>query len=199
MTGQQSIPGYRGGAYVGSQRTLSKKNAYLYAERDPIRINYDTVPSVEEWRAMVAPELPAPTGEYAAPAPGEYVPPPPPLPGQYSASSGGDPASATGEYIPPPPPLYDYDTSYVDPTILMRNKQKNEAQITKENAGTREIGTKKEGEVETSETESKKAESTPLEQQVKYNFDYESKLTEEDLVCPKIVIKCSLEAGRLCP
>ena len=94
------------------------------------------------------------------------------------------------DYIPPPPPSrYGEGSSYIDPVILMRNRQQQTSQ--NENASASqpspdELNPKPEEEKEkTKET-------------IHYNFNYEANLTEEDLVSLQSAIESSLEAGKRC-
>ena len=132
-----------------SSKSVPKKAKYFVSDLAPIKIEYDTVPSMEEWHATLRYRE---AMENAA-----IAPPPPPL--ESSVTSQSSPYQVQpGEYVPPPPPMKSGEGGmYFDPVLIMRNDQK--------------------------ASETKEAEE-PAEQKeaIKYNFDYESKLTEEDLV-----------------
>ena len=112
---------------LGGRKVTTKKKAFLFDDAPPIRITYDTVPSVQQWRAQFEENQPVVYDEKAG-----NIPPPPPLnqPVVYDERTGN---------IPPPPPLQK-EPAPVQPPL--------------------------------------DANGNP----VKYNFDYDSKLTEEDLV-----------------
>ena len=112
---------------LGGRKVTTKKKAFLFDDAPPIRITYDTVPSVQQWRAQFEENQPVVYDEKAG-----NIPPPPPLnqPIVYDKRTGN---------IPPPPPLQQ-EPAPVQPPLDANGKP------------------------------------------VKYNFDYDSKLTEEDLV-----------------
>ena len=112
---------------LGGRKVTTKKKAFLFDDAPPIRITYDTVPSVQQWRAQFEENQPVVYDEKAG-----NIPPPPPLnqPVVYDKRTGN---------IPPPPPLQQ-EPAPVQPPLDANGKP------------------------------------------VKYNFDYDSKLTEEDLV-----------------
>ena len=131
---------------LGGRKVTTKKKAFLFDDAPPIRITYDTVPSVQQWRAQFEENQPVVYDEKAG-----NIPPPPPLnqPVVYDERTGN---------IPPPPPLnqpivYDERAGNIPPPPLL---QQEPAPV-----------------------------QPPLDangKPVKYNFDYDSKLTEEDLV-----------------
>ena len=112
---------------LGGRKVTTKKKTFLFDDAPPIRITYDTVPSVQQWRAQFEENQPVVYDEKAG-----NIPPPPPLnqPVVYDERTGN---------IPPPPPLQQ-EPAPVQPPLDANGKP------------------------------------------VKYNFDYDSKLTEEDLV-----------------
>ena len=87
---------------------FSKKAMYNYFERTPIKIDYATVPTADEWRATL---------RYRELVENASLAPPPPLPPSSSSSSSSTlPASSSdalnvgastgpGALPPPPPPL----------------------------------------------------------------------------------------------
>ena len=78
------------------------------------------------------------------------------------------------DYIPPPPPSrYGEGSSYIDPVILMRNRQQQASQS--ETASTNQPS---------ADALNQKPEPNeePKEEPIHYNFNYEANLTEEDLV-----------------
>lgn len=83
---------------------FSKKAMYNYFERTPIKIDYATVPTADEWRATL---------RYRELVENASLAPPPPLPPSSSSSATTLPASSsdalnvgtsTGPGAPPPPP-----------------------------------------------------------------------------------------------
>ena len=125
---------------LGGRKKTQKRKAFLFDDMPPIRIHYDTVPSVQEWRAQYDENKPVVYDETTG-----NIPPPPPMiptsqPIVYDEKMGN---------IPPPPPL----PSTSHPTANNTPPAP-------------------------SQTEEAATTSTPI----KYNFDYDSKLTEEDLV-----------------
>ena len=87
---------------------FSKKAMYNYFERTPIKIDYATVPTADEWRATL---------RYRELVENASLAPPPPLPPPPSSSSSSIPPASSSEALnvgastgpgappPPPPPL----------------------------------------------------------------------------------------------
>lgn len=167
------------------RRRMSKKNAYLSADRPAITIQYDRI----DGNTMPYPTLYGGTPFLYQPAgmgmPVMYnaatgnIPPPPPI--VYDEKTGNIPPpppivydEKTGNIPPPPPIVYDEKTDNIPPPPPIAHDEKTD------NLPPPPTNT----------------ETTPP---IKYNFDYESKLTEEDLVRLSPLSLRSSAAGRQSP
>ena len=82
-----------------SKSQFSKKVMYNFFESTPIKIDYATVPTAEEWRATLRYQELLKNASLAPP------PPPPSVSASASASaSASSDGSSTATNVPPPPP-----------------------------------------------------------------------------------------------
>ena len=143
----------------GNKKVTSKKNAYYMNSYPSINITYDTVPTPEQWQASLNNTAPVVYNENMG-----NIPPPPPV------GSGPVVYNESTSNIPPPPPIgsgpvvYNESTSNIPPPPPIGSGPV----VYNENMGN----------IPPPPPPSDQTTQPPI----KYNFDYESKLTEEDLV-----------------
>ena len=151
---------------VSDRRRISKKNAYLSADRPAITIQYDRI----DGNTMPYPTLYGGT-------PFLYQPMGMGMPVMYNAATGNIPPpppivydEKTGNIPPPPPIVYDEKTGNIPPPPPLEHDDK--------------AGVIPPPPPPTTEVDSTATAATTTTPPIHYNFDYESKLTEEDLVLP---------------
>ena len=179
---------------VSDRRRISKKNAYLSADRPAITIQYDRIdgntmpyptlyggtPFLYQPMGMGMPVMyNAATGNIPPPPPIVYdektgnIPPPPPM--VYNEATGN---------IPPPPIVYDEKAGNIPPPPPMEHDD--QAGVIPPppppTTGIDSITTT--SQITATVPHTPATAATTATPPIHYNFDYESKLTEEDLVLP---------------